>query len=409
MEKLIDRPSYVEELLHHKDVDLVKIVTGIRRSGKSSILDLFHQKLLELGVDPDHIIHMNMESLRYNNLKDFREFYQYVAEKIPQQGRTYLIFDELQVVSAWEKAIESFRLDFDVDIYITGSNAYMLSTDFSTYLAGRYIEIKVLPLSFKEFISFNEFPEGTSLTDKFKKYLEIGGMPVLKDYSFSQIRTYQALEGIYSTVILKDILQRNSQTDQNLLQKIFLFICSSIGSIASPNSIGGVLSNAGEIATGKVKATAGKTVERYLDMLVKAFICYPVSRFDVKGKQLLKTLGKYYLVDLGFRHMLLGNRSQDMGHLIENVVFLELLRRHYKVYIGKVDDTEVDFIAEKVNERIYFQVSLSLLDETTYERELRPLRKIKDNYPKMVLTMDPIICVSDQGIEIINLLDWLIE
>ncbi|MDO4179447.1 MAG: ATP-binding protein [Phascolarctobacterium sp.] len=409
MTRLINRPKYIDELLAHKDVDLVKIVTGIRRCGKSSILDLYHQKLLDLGVDNEHILHMNMESMRYSDLKDYKNFYEFVSEHIPKSGKAYLMFDELQVVAGWEKAIESFRLDFDVDIYITGSNAYMLSTDFSTFLSGRYVEIKVLPLSFKEFITFNEFAQGVTKAEMFKKYLQFGGMPILKDYKFDELASFQALEGIYSTIILKDILQRNGQTDQALLQKIFLFVCDNLGSVTSPNNIGNVLANSGELITGKIKAVAGKTVERYLDMLCRAFICYPVSRFDVKGKQLLKTLGKYYLVDLGFRQMLLGNRRQDLGHLLENVVYVELLRRGYNVYIGKVDDTEVDFIAEKFNERVYLQVSLSLIDASTYDREMKPLQKIRDNHPKKVLTMDPIVSGNDNGVEIVNVLDWLLE
>ena len=237
MTDLINRPEYLNQLVQNKDVDLIKIVTGIRRCGKSSLLDLFHQYLLKNGVSEDHIVHMNLESLRYRDLTDYLSFYDYVSEKIQGSGKTYLIFDELQVIEHWEKAIESFRLDYDVDIYITGSNAYLLSTEFSTLLSGRYVEIRVLPLSFKEFLEFYEFDPAVTVEEKFQRYLQFGGMPVLREYQFHEVRIQQALEGIYATVVLRDVLQRNPQADQNMLQKIMLFLCSNIGSITSPNNI----------------------------------------------------------------------------------------------------------------------------------------------------------------------------
>ena len=322
MVKLINRPEYLNQLIQNRDVDLVKIVTGIRRCGKSSLLDLFHQYLSDNGVADSNIIHMNLESLRYRNLSDYLSFYDYVSERIPKTGKTYLIFDELQAVKHWEKAIESFRLDFDVDIYITGSNAYLLSTEFSTLLSGRYVEIRMLPLSFKEFLTFYEFGPAITIEEKFQKYLQFGGMPILREYQFHETRSSQALEGIYSTVVLRDILQRNTGTDQRILQKIILFLCSNIGSITSPNSIGNVLSNEGELGNGKGKNIAGKTVDKYISMLQNAFIFYSVGRYDVKGKQLLRTLGKNYIVDMGFCNMLLGYRDTDRGHILENIIFL---------------------------------------------------------------------------------------
>lgn len=408
MTKLINRPQYLNQLIQSKGVDLVKIVTGIRRCGKSSLLDLFHQYLLEKNVPDSHIIHMNMESLRYRNLTDYISFYDYVSKRIDGEGKTYLLFDELQAVNHWEKAIESFRLDFDVDIYITGSNAYLLSSEFSTLLSGRYMEIRMLPLSFKEFLNFYEFAVDVTMDEKFQKYLQFGGMPVLREFKFNEARSNQALEGIYSTVILRDILQRNSGADEATLQKIMLFLCSSIGSMISPNSIGKVLSNEGDIRTGKQKNIAGKTVAKYISMLFNAFVFFSVGRYDVKGKQLLKTLGKDYIIDMGFRNMLLGYRDADRGHIIENIVFLELLRRDYRVYIGKVGETEVDFIAEKPDDKVYIQVTESMQSPETRERELRPLRLIPDNYEKTVLSMDRSFIHSYDGIKVENLIDWLL-
>ena len=409
MNKLINRPQYLEQLIGHKDVDLVKIVTGIRRCGKSSLLDLFHQYLLKQGIDEKHIIHMNLESLKYRNLIDYIALYEYVSERIPEKGKIYLIFDELQNVEHWEKAIESFRLDFDVDIYITGSNAYLLSTEFSTLLSGRYVEIRMLPLSFVEFLNFNTWEEATSIDEKFQKYMQFGGMPILSEYNFNEARCNQALEGIYSTVILRDILQRNNKIDQNTLHRIAMFLCSNIGSITSPNNVGNVLSSDRAIKDDKKQHLARNTVEKYISLLKNAFLFFSVSRYDIKGKQLLKTLEKDYIVDLGFRNMLLGYRDVDRGHLLENVVFLELIRRDYHVYIGKVDSTEVDFIAEKPNEKIYIQVTESMNSEEVRNRELRPLKSINDNYEKIVLSTDRSFVTSDEGIKILNIIDWLME
>lgn len=405
MVELINRPEYLKHLIQNRDVDLVKIVTGIRRCGKSSLLELYHQYLLEQGVKEDHIVHMNLESLRYRDLSDYLTFYDYVSGQIPREGKTYLIFDELQAVEHWEKAVESFRLDYDVDIYITGSNAYLLSTEFSTLLSGRYVEIRILPLSFKEFLTFYFFAPTATLEEKFQRYLQFGGMPILREYQFNEARSNQALEGIYSTVVLRDILQRNRDADQAMLQKIVLFLCSNIGSVNSPSSIGSVLYNEGNI---KGKNVAGKTVEKYIAMLRSAYIFFSVGRYDVKGKQLLKTLGKNYIIDMGFRNMLLGYRDADRGHILENIVYLELLRRDYRVCIGKVGEAEVDFVAEKPDDKVYIQVTETMLSQETRERELRPLRMIPDNYEKIVLSMDRDFIKSYDGIKLQYLLDWLL-
>jgi predicted AAA+ superfamily ATPase len=408
----INRPAYLKKIIEFKDKDLVKIITGIRRCGKSTLLDLFEDYLLEQNIPKKNILHMNMESLKYRNILNYDTFYEFVSNSIVDGERNYLIFDELQTVKHWERAIESFRLDYDVDIYITGSNAYLLSSEFSTLLSGRYVEIRVLPLSFIEFLSFYEFALDVSIDEKFQKYLQIGGMPILRQLDFNIARINEVLEGIYSTVILRDVLERNKVADQALLNKIVLFLADNIGSITSPNSIGNILSSEGDIVKGKKKSdinVAGKTVDKYINMLKNAFIFYSVGRYDVKGKQLLKTLGKNYIIDLGFRNMLLGYRDADRGHILENIVFLELIRRDYSVNIGKVGEIEVDFIAEKPDDKIYIQVTETMMGEEVRERELRPLRLINDNYEKIVLSMDKSYIKSYDGIKAINIIDFLLE
>ncbi|WP_067139035.1 ATP-binding protein [Oceanivirga salmonicida] len=411
MQKLIKRPNYLEQLIENKDIDLVKIITGIRRCGKSTLLDLFHNYLLEMRINEENIIHINFESLKYKDIKTYIDLYDYISSKIKNSNKTYLIFDELQVVEHWEKAVESFRLDFNCDIYITGSNAYMLSSEFSTLISGRYIEIKMLPLSFKEFLDFYNFDKMISIEEKFQKYIQIGGMPVLHEFQNIENnipRINQALEGIYSTIILKDIVQRNRQIDQVILNKIIMFVCSNIGNITSTNNIANVLSNEKELDEAK-NNVANSTINKYIKMLQDTFFVYSVSRYDIKGKALLKTLEKNYIIDMGFRHLLLGYRNIDRGNILENIVFLELLRRDYNVYIGKWKQTEIDFIAEKPNEKIYIQVTESLMNENTRNRELQSLIKIEDNYEKIVLSMDRDFEKSYDGIKVINIIDWLLE
>lgn len=408
MDKLIERPNYLNQLIENKDVDLVKVVTGIRRCGKSSLMTLFHNYLVASGVEEQQIIHMNLESLKYRHLQDYLAFYDFVSEKIPENKRAYLLFDEVQSVRHWEKAIESFRLDYDVDIYITGSNAYLLSSELSTLLSGRYVEIRMLPLSFKEFLRFYKFQETVSLDEQFQEYLKYGGMPILREYNFNEVRMNQALEGIYATIILRDILQRNPGVEQLTLEKVVRFLCSNIGSITSPNNIGNVLSHEGDLQNPKGKNIAGKTIEKYISLLQNAFFTYAVGRYDIKGKQLLKTLGKNYLCDMGFRNMLLGYRDADRGHILENIVFLELLRRDYHVYIGKVGDTEIDFVAEKPTQKLYIQVTESIVAPETRARELRPLQMIGDNYEKLLLSMDKSFIQSYDGIKAVNIIDWLL-
>ena len=405
MRELIDRPEYIQALNDHRDVDLIKILTGIRRCGKSSILMLFCKELKRSGVDDRHIIFINLESLQYRSLINYRAFYDYIIQKLEPSGRTYLLLDEIQSVDGWERAIESLRLEYDVDIYITGSNAYLLSNEIATLISGRYVEITVFPLSFKEFCVFHSLGNHSSIEDRFTRYMQLGGMPILAQYKMDEMLCNEAMDGIYSTVVMRDIMQRIPQSDYNTLNKVIRFLCSNIGSITSPNRIANMLSNEGELD--KRNNIAGKTVGNYIEYIKNAFIFYSVSRYDIKGRQILKTLEKYYIVDMGFRHLLLGYRDADRGHLLENVVYLELLRRHYRVYIGKIHDQEVDFIAERRDEKIYIQVTESMISEETRQRELRPLLSIPDHYAKMVLSMDRDFIKSYDGINVIYLPDWL--
>jgi len=403
---MFPRDVYMNKLLAFKDKDMIKIVTGIRRCGKSTLLDMFADKLMESGIRRENLIRLNFESMRYEYIKDYRSLYEEVAGRIVGPEKHYVILDEVQMVEGWPRAVNSFRVDFNVDIYITGSNAFLLSSDFSTLLSGRYVEIKMLPLSFKEYLEFNSFEPNVSIEQKFEVYLKYGGMPVISQYGFRQEDINMALEGIYSSVILRDVILRNKITDQALLRKLVLFLADNIGNLTSPFRIGNMLTHEGELTENK-KNPAGKTISGYIEALEKAYVFYNVSRYDLKGKQYLKTQNKHYIVDTGIRNMLLGYRDVDRGRILENVVYFEILRRGYDAAIGKIGEKEVDFIAIKPEEKIYYQVAETLAGESTRERELVPLRCIPDNYEKVILSMDRNFVTSYDGIKVINLIDWL--
>lgn len=433
------RAFYLNKLIAFKDTEPVKVVTGIRRCGKSSLLKLMIAWLKEQGISDDAIVEMNFESFAYKDMSA-DDVYAYVKERISKTGITYLFFDEIQRVPGWEEAINAFRVDFNCDIYVTGSNAYLLSSEYATYLSGRSVEIKMLPLSFKEFIEFNSLelreittPLGTRekrvyddngqvylLSDIFNLYLRFGGMPGIADVGFDQDRAMTLLDGIYNTVVVRDILEREQRrnqrqvTDSDLLQKIVRFLADNVGSNISASSIGNTLVNEGLLDAGKRSGgrngtPSAHTVQAYIATLLEAYFFYEIKRFDIKGREFLRTLGKYYIVDIGLRNYLLGFRDRDTGHVLENVVYLELLRRGYDVAIGKIDRFEVDFIATKADEKLYIQVTESMRDEMVRERELRPLQKIQDNYKKLVLTLEPGIEREFGGIQVVNVVDWLIE
>lgn len=397
MQKLHNRKRYFDELLAHKDKELIKIITGIRRCGKSSLLELFKEYLKKQNAK---FIHINFESLEFEHLSDYKELYKHIKSKI-KSGKYYLLFDEIQVVKDWQKAIESFRLDFECDIYITGSNSHLLSGEFSTYLTGRFVEIKLLPLSFAEFLEFHELGNNLSLEDKFQKYLIFGGMPILAQYKMDEINSFQALEGIISSILQKDILAR-CDASYILLEKITKFLAYNIGSLTSPNNISSVLRS-------DKNSISRNSVDKYIKLLTSSFVFYEANRYDIKGKALLKTGQKYYIADTGFLGVFFGRRDSDFGHILENIVFLELLRRGYSVQIGKIGELEIDFIASNLKEKIYIQVSQSIMDEKTLNRELRALQSIPDNYEKIIISMDKNYALSLEGIKIKNATEWLLE
>ncbi|MBQ6855399.1 MAG: ATP-binding protein [Alphaproteobacteria bacterium] len=400
-----NRPLYLKKLLDFKDKEQIKVITGIRRCGKSKLLDLFIDYLKSDGVSSSHIIKYDFESLKHVGMT-YQTLYDEIIKKTKKiKGKVYLFFDEVQRVPQWELAINSFRVDLDADIYITGSNAYLLSSQLSTYLSGRYVEIKMLPLSFKEFLDFHEFPMDMSVNQKFAHFLKFGGMPVLSGYQFNEEPINQVLDGILSTVLVKDVIGQAEVRDVDLLNKILRYLADNVGNMTSVNNIKNFLISEQRLDK---KTTAG-TVDNYINLLAKAFIFYNILRYDIKGKDYLKTNNKYYIVDLGLRNHLSGFKEMDRGHVLENVVFLELVRRGYQVCIGTNVGKEVDFIASKVNEKLYIQVTETLMDKQTRERELSSLKTIKDNYPKFVLSMDEVFTnTNDEGIQIVNIIDWLL-
>ena len=433
--ELKKRDLYLNKIIAFQDTEPVKVVTGIRRCGKSSLLKLMTLHLKENGVTDNQILEMNFESHAYKNMNS-DSFYEYVKQHIVPNKRMYFFFDEVQRVPDWEDAVSSFRVDFNCDIYVTGSNAYMLSSEYATYLSGRCVEIKMLPFSFSEFITFHNIEiremksalggtrkqvfdkagEHYELREVFDAYMRFGGMPGIADIGLDQEKALVLLEGIYSTVIMRDILERESRrgqkkiTDPVLLKKIIMFLADNIGSNISVSSIGNTLVNEGLLENGKRKGTPSvHTVQAYVNALLESYFFYDIKRFDIKGKEYLRTLGKYYIVDIGLRNYLLGFRDRDSGHAIENIVYFELIRRGYDVSIGKVGNFEVDFIATKADNKLYVQVTESMTSEDVRSRELAPLKKISDNYEKIVLSLNTGIDSSYDGIKSINLIDWLIS
>lgn len=399
---MVIRKQYLNRLIEAKDTEFIKVITGVRRSGKSTLLLMFKDHLLNNNVKEENIIHINFESARYDEIKNYKDLYNYVKSKL-SKGKNYILLDEVQNIDSWEKAVNSINVDFNVDIYITGSNAYLLSSELATLLSGRYIEIKMYPLSFKEFLEFNNY-DMTKIEDKFNEYLKYGGLPAITHIKDKPDLIMTYLNDIYNTIVKKDVLERYKINDIALLENIIRYISSNIGSQISANKISDYL-NSNKI----VEKSNHQTVDNYLKMLENAFIVYKAERSDIKSKNILKTLGKYYIADTGLRNIILGFRNIDEGHLLENVIYLELLRRGYKVSIGKTLDYEVDFVAENVNEKKYYQVSQSIKDEKVKMRELRSLESISDNYEKTILTMDKTINNDYNGIKVVNIIDFLLE
>ena len=399
---MINRTEYLEQLKRFKDKDLIKVVTGIRRCGKSTLFELFINYLQESGVKEEQIIKINLEDADYN-FENYKELYDFINKQLDSKKQYYVFLDEVQNVPMFQKAVDSLYIKKNVDVYITGSNAYLLSGELATLLSGRYVEIKMLPLSFKEYLSAFENKE-KSRYEYFLDYMKNGGMPgnipILQDNP-NDLDTY--LEGIFTTIVYKDIITRNNITDRMILESVLKFIFDSIGSPISTKKISDTLTSKGMI-------TSNHTVENYITAFIDSFLIYKAERFDVKGKNLLARDYKYYVADSGLRSYLLGKKADsDMGHILENIVYLELLRRGYKVYVGKVGELEVDFVAENRNGLKYYQVALSVRDEKVLERELRSLQKTGDHYPKYLITLDMDLEADYDGITKINAIDWLLN
>ena len=393
---MVERQEYMQKLIQWKDRQVIKVVTGVRRCGKSTLLLMFREFLEKNGVDSKKCISINFEDLRYEDLKDYHKLYAYIMEHVTEEGRYYIFLDEIQLVPDFQKAVDSLYLRENVDLYLTGSNAAMLSGELATMLSGRYVEIRMLPLSFREYYEL----VGGDRKEAFNAYYRKGGFPYAALLQEEAIRR-DYLMGIYNTVLLKDIVERKRIADVPLLEGIIRFLADNIGNVVSVKKISDSLTSDG-------RKTTAMTVDGYVQALKDAFILYEANRYDVKGKQYLRSLEKYYLVDIGLRSLLLGERVRDVGRILENIVYLELLRRGYRVSVGKVDTLEVDFVAESGDERIYYQVSASVLDPATYDREFRPLKRIHDNYPKYVLSMDD-LPMGEDGIRQMNIIDFLLE
>lgn len=396
--KRIERQAYLQKLIAFKDKKLIKVITGIRRCGKSTIMEIYRDWLMARGVGQDQIVYLNFEDYDFFELRDPRKLYSYIKPLIQQDKMTYIFFDEIQHVKDFPDIINSLNLKPTTDLYVTGSNAYMLSSEIATLLSGRYVEIAMLPLSFREYV---EGIGGTdNLSQAYMEYVSKSSFPyTLELGTANEVSDY--LNAVYNTIVVKDIMSRNKLSDVMMLESVIRFTADNIGNILSTKRIA-------DLMTADGRKIDQKTVERYLSILCESFFLYEVKRYNIRGKQQLKTLGKYYLVDIGLRRMLLGSRSFDVGRILENIVYLELLHRQKKVYIGKMDNLEVDFVAVDEGDITYYQVAATVRDEATLKRELASLRQIKDQYPKYILTLDDDPVADYDGIKRINVLKWLV-
>ncbi len=396
---IVERKEYLNKLIAWKDKQIIKIVTGVRRCGKSMLLELYQNYLIEHGIDVEQIIAINFEDLDYEELTDYKKLYNYLKSHLTENKMTYIFLDEIQNVENFPKVLDSLYIKDNVDIYVTGSNAYMLSSEIATVISGRYVQIEMLPLSFCEYMESTGNMKDRGI--KYAEYLQNSSFPYTLELKNQPNEIREYLEGIYNTIVVKDIVARKKITDTAMLKSLLQFVFDNIGNPLSPKKIADTMTSAGR----KIDT---RTVERYLEAFCESYIIYKAKRYDIKGKQYLKTLDKYYIVDIGMRYMLLGSRQVDAGHILENIVYLELLRRGYEVFVGKIDSFEVDFVAQDYKGIIYFQVALTIHDENTLKRELRPLQAIQDHYPKIILTMDEEPEEQYDGIRRINARDWLL-
>lgn len=394
----IQRKEFLEKLSSFKDKQLIKVITGIRRCGKSTLLRQWQKILLEDGVEEKQIVFINFEDYEFKSLRNNDEFYKFVRAKILPKKRMYLFFDEIQRVEHFEEVVDSFFMNPLLDIYITGSNSKILSGELATYLSGRYVEIQMQPLSFKEFVE--ALGLGQNLPLAYRKYQEISSFPYA--LSLDSVNVGDYLESLYNTILLKDIVSRNKITDISMLQSVVEFLFDNIGLEVSSKKIADTMTSNG-------RKIDSRKIEQYVSALCETFIMHKVKRYNIKGKEYLKSLEKYYIADIALRSAMLGKKAMDAGHILENIVYLELLRRRYKVYVGKIDDSEVDFVAINGEGNSYFQVAATVRDTATLERELKSLRAIKDNYPKYLLTLDEDPANDYDGIKRLNALDWLMK
>ncbi len=399
---MLIREKYLNKLIESKDLNLIKVIVGVRRAGKSTLLLQYKDYLLNQNINKTNIIYMNFESAEFYNINDYNDLYNYIKDRIVNKNKFYILLDEVQNVSKWEKAVNSILVDFNTDIYITGSNAYLLSSELTTLLAGRVLTIKIYPFSFKEFISIYPFKDTEDKFDKFDKYLKYGGMPMIANMNDNENLIINYLNDLKEVVLKKDVISRNNIKDIVFLDNLIKYMASTIGNLTTPYKIAEFMKQNGSLIT-------NETVDSYLKMLENAYFIYRVPRYELKGKQLLKTQGKYYFVDNGIKNIIAGISSYDTGSSYENIVYIELLRRGYEVYVGQYNDIEIDFIAVNPNEKIYFQVTRSLMDEKVEEREKKSLLAINDNYKKIILTMDNVKNKQIEGIHVINIIDFLSE
>ena len=396
---MIERKNYLTKLIKFKDKDLIKIITGVRRCGKSTMMELYKNYLIQNGISKSQIISLNLEDLSFSFINNYLDLYNYITSKLLKDKKNYVFIDEVQIIDEFQKAVDSLYLNKNIDLYITGSNAKLLSSELSTLLAGRYIEIKMLPLSFKEYISVKKEKD---LEKLYNEYITLGSFPYSTMLEEDEISLY--LGSLYNDVIIKDIIIRKNISDEAMLKSVANFALDNIGNILSSNNIANTMTSDGR----KVNV---KTIEKYLEGFQESFFLYKAQRYDIKGKQYLKTNEKYYVVDLGLRYFMLGRKLGDRGHILENVIYLELKRRGYDVYVGKVDEYEIDFVAINSQGRMYIQVCETLKDNENkiLTRELNSLEKINDNYTKIILTLDKIPLSNENGIIVKNAIDWLIE
>ena len=399
---MLIREKYLNKLIESKDLNLIKVIIGVRRSGKSTLLLQYKDYLITQKIKKTNIIYMNFESAEFYNINDYNDLYKYIKDKIINKDKFYILLDEVQNISQWEKAVNSILVDFNADIYITGSNAYLLSSELTTLLAGRVLTIKIYPFSFKEFISIYPFKDTEDKFNKFDKYLKYGGMPMLVNMNDNENLIINYLNDLKEVVLKKDVISRNNIKDIVFLDNLIKYMASAIGNLTTPYAIAEFMKKNGSSIT-------SETVDSYLKMLENAYFIYRVPRYELKGKQLLKTQGKYYFIDNGIKNIIAGISSYDTGSSYENLIYIELIRRGYEVYVGQYKDIEIDFIAIKPNEKLYFQVARSIIDEKVEEREKKSLLAINDNYKKIILTMDNVKNKQIDGIEVVNIIDFLCE